>query len=309
MAGRAPNLATLRKRHPIATELGVVVAVAVVFSVWPRVASTVSTPILDSLALPDGLLADGLVTGGVLLAGLCLFTGAYATYRDVEVGTELPTGDDLLLAGAALLTPAGLVGLVKTVGDRTGVPYGSLTKTYVAGDAALEPLLMVTGLGLLVGVPGFLLLCHVVVQGSFGKVLDGDGAVAATTAATGFLLTSDAGSLSAFPGRGRIAGAVLFVLAVGVALYAAERVRHERLRLLAYLPAILLVGVTVVSGVAEVESVAGGLFAVAQVAVLGLAAYTYERTDTLLVPALAYASFYLTGTMIVFVFEAGIQGG
>jgi hypothetical protein len=290
------------------TELGLIVVAAAAFAFWPRVASTVSTPILDSLALPDSLLVDGLVTGSFLLAGLCLFTGAYATLRDIEVGTELPTGGDLRLAGLALLTPAALVGLTKSVGVLTGVSYGSLTKTYVAADASVEPVLVVTGLGLFIGVPSFLLLCHVVVQGSFEKVVDGEVAVVATTAVTGFLLTSNAGNLSAFPDRGKLAGAALFVLAIGVASYATEEVRRQWLLVLAYLPAILLVGVAVVSGVAGVKSVAGALFAFTQVAVLGLAAYAYERTDSLLVPALAYASFSVTGSVIFFVFEAGIHG-
>lgn len=307
MAGRTPDLTTLRKHHPITTELGLVVAAAAGFSVWPRVAAAVSTPILDSLALPDSLLVNGLITGGFLLAGLCLFTGAYATVREIDVGVELPSGGDLRLAGLALVLPAALVGLTKSVGALTGVPYGSLTKTYIAADAPIEPYLVVTGLGVFIGVPSLLLLCHVVVQGSFEKVVEGDVAVVATTAVAGFLLTSNVGSLSAFPDRGKLVGAALFVLAVGVATYATETVRRQRLRLLASLPAILLVGVTVVSGVAAVESVAGGLFAVAQVAVIGLAAYAYERTDTLLLPALAYLSFYLTGSAIVFIFEAGVQ--
>ena len=308
MAGRTLDPATVRKHHPITTELGLVVAVATGFAFWPRVASAVSTPVLDSLPLPGSLLVDGLVTGGFLLAGLCLFTGAYARLRDVEIGIGLPASEDFGLAALALALPAALVGLTKSVGALTGVPYSSLTRTYVAADASVEPFLVVTGLGLFVGVPSVLLLCHVVVQGSFEKVMDDDFAVGATTVATGFLLTGNSGILSAFPGRGKLAGAALFVLAIVVALFATRRVRRGWLRALAFLPAILLVGVTVVSAGLSVGSVAAGLFGLAQVAVLGLAAYAYERTDTLVVPALAYVSFYLTGKAIVFVFEAGVHG-
>lgn len=307
MASRTLDPATVRQNHPMTTELGLIVVVAAAFAFWPRVASTVSTPVLDSLALPDSLLVHGLVTGSVLLAGLSLFTGAYATLRDIEVRTELPSGGDLRQAGLALLIPAALVGLTKSVGALTSVTYGSLTKTFVAADPSLEPYLLVTGLGLFIGVPSFLLLCHVVVQGSFEKVVDGDVAVVATTVVAGFLLTSNAGNLSAFPDRGKLAGAALFVVAVGVALYATEHVRRQWLRVLAALPAVLLVGAALVSGIAAVESVAGALFALTQVAVLGFAAYSYERTDSLLVPALAYASFYLTGSAVVFVFEAGVH--
>lgn len=62
-------------------------------------------------------------------------------------------------------------------------------------------------------------------------------------------------------------------------------------------------------GVVAIESVAGGLFVVVQIAVLGLAAHAYERTASLLVLALAlaYPNHLLTSDAVVFVFEAGMQ--
>lgn len=308
MARRTLDPGTVRQNHPLTTELGLVVVAAAAFALWPHVASVVSRPVLDSSAVPNSLLVEGVVAGSVLLAGLCLFTGAYAAFRDIDVGIDLPSSEERRLAGLALVLPAALVALTKSVGALTGVAYGSLTGTYVAADPSLEPYLAVTGLGLFVGVPSLLLLCHVVVQGGFEKALGGDAAVVVTTATAGFLLTSDVGNLSAFPDRGKLAGAALFVLAVAVAAYGIERARRGWVSVLAILPAVLLVGITAVSAIAAVESVAGALFGLAQVAVLGLAAYAYERTDTLVVPALAYASFYLAGNAVVFVFEAGVHG-
>lgn len=314
MASRTANQATERTdtsrdrtRHPLATEFGLAVVVLVGFYLWQRAVPTAPSPMFDAVPFSGGLLVDGLVRSALLLAGFGLFAGAYAARRGIEVGTAFPSSDDLSLVGLTLLIPAVLVGATKAVGNLTGVPYGSLTLTAVAADAPVEPFLLVTGLGLFVGVPSYLLTCQVVVQGSFENAVDGDVAVVLTTVVAGFLLTSSSGGLSPFPELGKLVGAVLFVVAVGVALHVPERVGRRRLRFLAYAPAILLVAVTVLSGIAGVESVAGGLFALTQIAVLGLAAYTYERTETLVVPALAYLSLSLTSSAVVFLFEAGMR--
>lgn len=55
-------------------------------------------------------------------------------------------------------------------------------------------------------------------------------------------------------------------------------------------------------GIAEVETVVSGLFAATQLAVLGIAAYTYDRTASLLAPDLAYAALLLANRAVVFVF-------
>ncbi|USZ67552.1 hypothetical protein NGM10_12545 [Halorussus salilacus] len=308
MSNRASRPTLGRENHPIATELAFAVCAVGGFALWHHTASTVASSAVDALSLPGGLPVEGLLGGSLLLAGSFLFAGAYVTLRDIEVGVALPSADDLPLVGVAIALPAVLVGLTKFVGALTGVPYGSLTMTAVAADVPLEPFLVVTGLGLFVGVPSYLLTCQVVVQGSLGRVTDGDIAVVATTAVASFLLLSARGGLSPFPERGRLGGAVLFVATIGVALFAADRVGRRWLRALSYLPALVLFGVAALSGVAAVESVAGGLFVTTQVAVLGLAAYAYDRTDSLLVPALAYASLLATGQAVVFVFEAGVQG-
>lgn len=307
MSNRFPSSGLVRETRSITVELAFAVAVVSGFSLWRRAASTVASPVVDSFAPSVGLLVHGLVGGGLILAGACLLAGAYVTLRDVEVGAALPSRADLPLAGLALSLPVALVGLTKAVGALTGVPYGSLTLSAVAADAPVEPFLVVTGLGLFVGVPSYLLTCQVVVQGSLRKVLEGDAAVGATTAVAGFLLLDAHGGLSPFPDRERLVGAVLFVAAVGLALFAVGRARRRWVRALSCLPAILLVALTVLSGVAAVESVAGGLFVATQVAVLGVAAYAFERGDSLFVPALAYASLSVANQVVVFVFEAGVR--
>ncbi|NHN59090.1 MULTISPECIES: hypothetical protein [Halorussus] len=294
--------------HPIATEYAAVVVATVAVVLLHRAATEWASRALDALSVSGGLLVEGLVGGGAVVALLALFAGGYAGLRGIEVDLGLPTTDDAAPAAAALAIPAGLVGLTKLVGVLTGTAYGSLTKTAYAADAAMGPVLAVAGLGLLVGVPSYLLLCQVVVQGSFRRVVDGDVAVGLTTVTTGFLLAGSAGGgLSPVPDRGRLAGAALMGLAVWAALCATGRADRRWVRSLAWLPAAGLAGAVAVFSVAALETVAGALFAATQFAVLGLAALTYERTESLAVPALAYLSYSLTSSVVVFAFEAGLQ--
>lgn len=309
MATSTGNSVSFRANYPLATEFGFVIAASVCLSLVEYAVSAGTSQVLDALALRGGLLVDGLFVGGAVVAGSALVVGAYATRRDIEVGLALPARGDLPSVALALAVPAALVGLTKLVGVLTGTTYGSLAKVAYASDAAVWPVAAVTGLGLLVGVPSYLLLCQVVVQGSFERVLDGRTAVLLTTVTTGFLLAGSAGGgLSPFPDRGKLVGAVAFGLAVGVALYGNERADRRWVRYVASLPAALFVALVAASGVVAVQSVAGLLFGATQVLVLGLAAHTYERTGSLAVPALAYVSLALTGDAVVFVFEAGARG-
>ena len=276
-------------------------------SLWRRLSSEVLSLAFGSPAAFDGLLLNGVVTGGVFVAGVALFAGLYAAVRDVDVGLALPSRNDLRLTGLAAVTPVALVGLTKLVGTATGVPYNSLTKTAYAADASVTPVLIVAGLGLVVAVPVLVIVCQVLVQGSFRRVLDGGSAVALTTFATGFVAASTTGGLTPVPDRGTLAGAALFTLLFGGGLYARDRVADGRLRSLFLVPVLLFGAVVALSGVAAVESIAGGLFALTHLVVLGLAAYAYERTDSLAVPAVAYASLLLANRLVVYLFEAGLQ--
>lgn len=293
--------------RPIATEYAAIVVATVGVVLLHRAATEGASRALDALSVSGGLLVEGLVGGGAVVAALALFAGGYARLRGIEVDLGLPTTDDAAPAAAALAVPAALVGLTALVAAATGTSYGSLTKTGYAADAAVGPVLAVAGLGLLVGVPTYLLLCQVVVQGSFRRVASGDTAVGLTTVTTGFLLAGSAGGgLSPVPDRGRLAGAALLGLAVGVGLYATDRADRRWVRRLAWLPAAGLAGAVAVSSVAALDTLAGVPFAATQFAVLGLAAVAYERTESLAVPALAYLSYSLTSTAVVFVFEAGL---
>jgi len=250
---------------------------------------------------------NGLVNAVILLGGLVAFVAAYAAVRDFDVGLRLPARGDLPVVALAALLPVVLVALTKAVGVLTGVEFNALVMMSVAADASLRPVVLVTGLGLLVGVPALALTCQVLVQRSFERVMGRGGAVAATTLVAGFVMVSDTGGLASVPETGPLAGVVLFALLVAGALFVAERTDDDRVRVLAALPALALVALIALSVVVELTSVAGAVFGISQLAVLAVAAYAYARTDSLLAPAIAYASFRVASRAIVVFLEAGLQ--
>lgn len=296
----------VRSNHPFAAEFAVVVAALVVVFLWRELVRTVLQP---TVGLPDagGLLASGLVYGALFVGGLALFAAGYARHRGIRTGLTLPARRDLWFVAAAAAVPAILTGLTKVVGVLTGVPYNALTMASVGADASLAPLLAVTAVGVLVGVPTLVLVCQVLVQGSFGRVVDDDAAVVLTTLVTGFVLLDGTGGLGTVPDRGKLVGAVAFALLFGVAAFADDRTDDPRLRALAYAPLVLLAGLAVLEGIAGIGTVAAGVFVLAQVATLGVAAVAYDRTGSLVAPALAYASLFVADQLVVVLFEAGMQ--
>lgn len=303
-----------RSNYPLATELALVVAALLALALWERLAREYVLPALGlgpggtTLGAYDSLLAAGVVNGTVLLAGVGVVVAVYVLARDVEVGVALPAPDRLSTVVGATVTPAVLVVATKLVGDLTGTAYGTLALRSYGAAATVEHVLPVSALGLFVGVPVLLVVCQLLLQGSLRRVVDGDDAVVLTTLAAGFLLVDVDGGLPGWlPEFGTLVGAALFVLALLVARHGSERVEDERLRYLAFGPAALLAGATVLSGVAAIDTVAMGLFVAAQFAVLGVAAYAYERTGSLLAPALTYASLLATSDAVVFFLEAGVQ--
>lgn len=283
-----------------------VTAILVGLSVWHRLLSTLLEAVVGPLQGFVGLLATGLITGGLFIAGLVLFTRAYATYRDIEIKPVLPERAVLPLVGAAGVIPLLLVGLTKAVGSLIGVQYNSLSQTPVAAEATTGSILLLLGLRVLLTVPVLVLVCQVLVQGSFDRVLDRDNAVGLTAVLTGFVMVSNTGGLTVAPDEGKLAGAVLFAVVLALALYVNDRYPRDQLRYLAYVPLGLVTATSVVVGIATLESIAGLLFAGTHFAVFAVAADSYDRTDSLLAPAVAYAMLVLANRAVVVVFEAGI---
>jgi len=294
------------------TELAFVVVALVAVTAWEHLARTFVLPGVGfgpggyGYAVFDSILIPGVVTGGILLVGVAAVAGVYVTVRDVDVGGLRPTGRTTTV-GAAALAPVALVALTKLVAAATGTTYGALFQRSYGEPATAAMFASTTLLMVVLVVPMLLLVCQVIVQGGLRRVVDGDAGVAATTLVTGFLLVDATGGLEMVPEPGTLVGAALFVLAIAAATRGRERFEQPRLRYLSLVPLALLVCLTVVTGVAAVETVPAVSFVGVKVAVLGIAAYAYDRTESLLVPALTYAAFLATSEAVVFLLEAGVQ--
>lgn len=295
-----------------ATELAFVVSALVAVALWERLARGFVIPGVGfgyggyGYAAFDSILIPGVVTGGIIFVGVAAIAGVYVTARDVDVGGLRPIGRLPTVAGAAF-APVALVALTKLVAAASGTTYGALFQRSYGEPATVGMFVSTTVLMVFLLAPTLLLVCQVIVQGGLRRVVSDDVVAAATTLVTGFLLVDATGGLEMLPEPGKLAGAALFVVAVALAQYGSARFERPRVRYLALVPAALLVGLTVVTGIAGVETVPAALFLGVKVAVLGVAAYAYERTGSLLAPALTYASFLATSEAVVYLFEAGVQ--
>jgi len=292
--------------HPLATELAAVVLALLGVHLWRRVA-TMLQPAVSNAVPVDGLVADSLLAGAVLVGGLVAYVGAYAALRGVDVRLAPPSAGDRRRLGFALLLPPGLVACTKAVGDATGVPYNALTASAWGAGTPATTFLALLGPAVLVGACSLTVVCHLLVQGTFERVVDGRRAAVLTTVLAAVVLTGAPGGLTAFPQPGKLALAVAFVVALGIALYAVENVDRDALAYLAYLPVTAVLGLVIIAWAADTGSVAELLYGATQVAVLWVAATGYDRTDSLLLPAAAYGSLLLSQEAVVYLFEAGLQ--
>jgi hypothetical protein len=288
-------LERLHSTYPLPTEFGVVTALMGVVFVWRRVAGVVVDPLATRWSVP----AAGALGGLLFVVGIVAVTGAYAGLRDVGVGVSLPSLSDLPAIAVAGAVPVLFVGVTAAAGTLAGVPYGSLTKTSYAQNAPVLPVATIAVLGLAVSVPSLVAVCQVLVQSSFRQVAGPNAGVVTTTLVAGFFSISGLGRLTVTPEMGKLVGAGVAVLVSVAAALVVDRVGGGRWEVLPYVPLALLVGLVVVSGVLETESLPGALFGLTHLAVLGVAAATYERTGSVVAPALAYLSVALANGLVV----------
>ncbi|WP_338729563.1 hypothetical protein [Haladaptatus sp. DJG-WS-42] len=290
-----------RSIHRVLVELGVVGAMLGVVYLWRqglRAIAQSHTSVLGSVSV-----VGGFASGFIFLAGLIVFIAAYASIRDVWPGLSLPARPNRIALVLAGIGPLAFVALTKLVGVLTGIPYRTLTKTSYATDAALAPILLIIGLAVVIGVPTLVLICQVLVQGTLRQVFDGTATVILTAVLAGVAMVSTTGGFALAPDLGKLVGTFLLVLTLGIALYATARTQRASIRYLAYLPLVLLAVVILVPGINATDSVAEGLFTLTHLAVFAIAAYTYERSDSLLPPAVAYLSLSLANYAVVLGFE------
>lgn len=295
-----------RLDRPIAVDLSAVVGLIAVSYLWAILLGNALAQVNATYPLPGRVLGVIVTWQLLYLGGFAGVAVLYLRIRGLDVGLALPRREHLPIVGAAAIAPAALIGLTKATGALTGVTIGELVLSHygsAAGPTEFLVFAVVSPLGTSVGLA---LTCQVLFQETFAGTVDRGSAAPAAATVAGFLLLSDASGLAAVTDRGTLIAAVLFAAALWLAVVANERAERDWLRALAALPATVLVALAVFEGVAEIESLAGALLVVTYLATLGIAAYGYERTGSLVVPVLAYASVLVATEVVAFALEAGV---
>jgi len=293
---------TRRPWHQFVVEFGLVTGVLVAVALWYRLCGAA----LAAVGGRSSLLVSGVGFAALFLAGLGAGTVAYATARDIDAGVRLPSPSAWRAVVAAAVVPPAFVALTKLVGVATGVPYNTLTKTAIAADPPLGPVALLAGLTLSIRVPALVLVCQVLVQRGFERSGGDAWAVVATTLVAAFALVGTAGSVTPAPDAGKLAGLALVAGSLLCWDYA-SRSERRTVRRLGPVPFTLVLVLLGLAALVSVRSFAGACFAFAQVGTFAVAAEAFRRTDSLLPPALAYASLVVANRVVVVGFEAGLQ--
>jgi len=280
-------------RHAIVVELAVVGALVAVLQLYA---------IALDLALDPYFIASDvelwILQGAGYLAGLGVLAVVYGRVRGVSYPLSVPKRSRWGIAGAAVLGAAVLASL-------SFLPFALHSGVELAAALASTTHRVVvfgrTPYGVAVFVSSMALLYHGLVQGGFRLAFDRERAVVATTLVGGFLVVpSYAGPVAIFRGPwlhavgNRAAVGILCVLALAAAVYVTEGVDDDRVRAIAAVPLVLALGLVAITLAGSVDRYVEVVPVVSRVALVGIAAYAYDGTDSLLTPALVYAAFAVT---------------
>lgn len=287
-------------QRALVVELGIVVTLFVGFSAY--------TIALDNVLDPYFLDSDTtllFVRSVLVLVGMGVLATSYASWRGHSLPVSLPDRTDGWLIGATVAGTAILAVLpFVLLALRMGVGIGHVTSTVsdLGGVFSDRTLIRIA-----LFVSGMVLLYHGLVQGALQRVFgpDRDLAVVATTLLGGYLVTPTVLTYGTFANGPwlflwgtRAVVAVLFVLALGSAVYADERSDDGRVRTLALLPVLATLALALLVLTLAAESPSGALVVMTRVAVVGVAAYAYDGTESLLSPTLVYTTFAIVSTVL-----------
>ena len=291
-------------------ELGIVVALLVGFYAF--------TITLDNVLDPYFLDSDTtllIVRSVLVLVGMGVLATSYASWRGYSFLVSVPDRTEGWLIGASVAGTAVLATLpFLLLALRMDVGVGHVTSTvFDMGGVFLNRTLIRIALF----VSGMVLLYHGLVQGALQRVFghDHDLAVVVTTLLGGYLVTPTVTTYGTFANGPwlylwgiRAAVAVLFVFALGIAVYGNERSDDNRVRALALLPALATLALIGLILTVEAESPGGALVVITRTAVVGLAAYVYDRTESMVTPTLVYAMFAIVSTVFYSSAVAAVLG-
>lgn len=98
---------------------------------------------------------------------------------------------------------------------------------------------------------------------------------------------------------------LLLVASIALVAYAAEAFDRGWLSAFCAVPLALFAAGVVLQWAAGFDGVAGAALGLAEVGLVGVGAYAYERTDSLLPPALAYAAFVVARDALSYLSATG----
>ncbi len=304
-----PSVRATLDERPLARETALALVAIAGFVVWVDLVATVVGTVRPGsalLAFVDGgvasLTVNALANGAFIVGGMAVFAVGYVRVRGFSLPPLLPDRSDLPATGAAFLAPVVLVALVHAAAAVAGGSLATVTGTNYAAGSAAPVAALVTGIELTLTVPSALLATHVVVQRSVRRAADGTVTVAVTTLVLGlngpFEVTSTRPFMLA-------AAALLTALALALPVYAEGTFNRRWLTAFTAVPFAVVAGFVLIDWVTRLGGGANGAFALAEVAVVAVAAVAYERTDALLVPALAYVSLAASSEAAVFLLQVG----
>jgi hypothetical protein len=295
--------------HPIARESLVAVVALGTFGLWVDFLSGairryVPIGAIDAPGSSAAELALTSVLNSVLLlVGMGAFVYAYRRLRSFDGSLAWPDGDVLRQTLLAVGCGVSLVAVVQAVATLTGGSLGAAAGTAYSPKAAVGIAALVTALGLLVAVPAFVVVAHVLVQDGLrrrGRPVVG---IALATLVVG--LVGPTGLLRLQPLRFGVV-TLLVALAIALPVVATERFDHGWLTALTSVPLLVLVlGATFERFLTE-PALVSTAYRLVEVAFVAVATIAYERTGSVVPSALGYASFVVTTEAVVFAVEAGL---
>lgn len=301
-------------RHPIAREAMIAaVAVAALGVLEDFVSEAVSGHIFwtDGSDIGGSALAS-LVTSSLAVAlssvvAMLLFAWLYVRGRGIDVPFRGIGHGDLRLIAVAVVLPAAIVTCADLVGAFTSTHVATVLQTYVSADSSPITSWAITGLGLVLVLPMFLIETHVLVQRPLRQVTGPVTSGIITVVLVYFVLELVGPVYGVSAGRNAallFSGSVL--AAIGIPLYAVTYVDRRWLRWLSTLPLVLLFVASLHQWVIDVHGLVGVVLDIGTLVVIAISAFGYERTDSMVPSVIAYLSFTVAQDAVVYYLEVGV---
>lgn len=295
----------LYRQNPASVGLGALFVVVAAVQAWTRLVGLGFVTVEPMLpAFPGSPIALGAVATS--LVGTSLGALAYVRLRGIGLRVTSPSREDLPTVAATAVAPALLVVGAATVAAALDTTYSAIAQRYIAPDAAPVVVGTVVVVPALLGAVGHTLLYHGVVQERVRALTDPAHAVALTTVVLGVVVAiplTTPNPVTLDPAPVAIFGVTLLVTvavgaSVGLLYRGTVRESVDAVRDIRYLPVVAVGLFGLVAAALELAEFPTAAYDLLRLATVAVAAYGYERTRTLLTPALALATFRVTSGLV-----------